>query len=212
MQAPRRALGGHVTREQQAEQIAARQGAEQQVAAKAAAWAEATAARAAELRRALHTRQLQNLFAEEEDLLQYEDPPELEEETEAGSSTQPHGAPRTAGGAQGGPRAPPLTHAQRRVRFEQRFQADHDLALKYRTMFSGDHAAWQEQDHMRQLAAVQQRVCDYVGKGALHPDCAGHAEVIDWRPVLLRSLLGTGQLMVPKLRWAHLVPCRSQPA
>lgn len=206
VQAPRRALAGRVARDQQAEQIAARQRAEQQVAADNARAAEAAAARAAELQRALHTRTVQNLFAEEDDLLQDDHPPEVEEEAESGSSAQPRGAPRAAGGARAGSRDPPPSHGQRRLLFELRFQADHKLALRYKTMLSDQHAAAQEQDHMRQLEAVQQRVHSYVREGALHPDCAGDAEVISWRPVLFRSLLGTGKIMIPKFRWDHACP------
>lgn len=171
--------------------------AEQQVAAQAEAAAQAAAARAADLQRAKRRQEAENLYATtEENLVLFDADPGPDYDVESGSNSQQPGPRRAAGG----PQTPRISHGQRKVRIEQRFQAHGQLGLQYRIMLSAEHAAAQEADHERQLAEHQQRVLNYVSNGAPHPGCNGTVVVISWQPILLRSFLGTGMLQIPLCR------------
>ncbi len=195
---PPRALGRSVSRGDPAVLLAARRGAEQQAAAEAAAAAQAAAERAAQLQRAKQRQRVENPFAEEDDHLQLDDDSGSDGDADIGSSSQQHAACRRACSSQRP--TPTLSHAQRRLRFEQNFRDYCQLGLKHRMMRSALHAAFQQQDHERQLAVAQQRIHDYAASGAPHPDCCGSVVVVSWRLVFLRSFLGTGLLNIPTFR------------
>lgn len=175
------------------------QEAEEQHAAAEAAAAEGRRRRAAELQRAKQRRMVERFFVPDDELVQSDDEPCDAGDGLACTSSQHHGAQRGAGA----PQPPRLSHAQRRLRFEQRFQEHSQLGVQYRALFGPQHAAAQEHDHTMQFAVLQQRVQEYVAGGALHPGCSGRVEVASWRPIFLRTLLGTGVLSIPTCRCAQ---------
>ena len=171
--------------------------AQQQAAAVAAAKAASVAARAAQLQRKRQERVLQRIYGTDEDTLQQDDDIDADSsyDAEPSSSSQ-----RASGSGAGGTRRPCGTHSQRCVNFELNFQQHTNLGVKYRIMMSDQLAAAKQQDLERILATKQQRVNEYVQKGAVHPGCTHHAVVVDSRPVLMCSLQGNGVVTVPTLQ------------
>ena len=139
---------------------------------------------------------MQCLLGEEEDLPPANDDYDIDALEDGGNATS--GSTRGQHRRQpGGP-----SHGQCRLRFEEHFRTHNDEGVQLRIMMQKDHAANSRRDLEQQLAALQQRVIDYI-ENPKHPSCpagAGRVIATAWRRIICVSLLGTGAIEIPTLR------------
>lgn len=173
--------------------------------------AEVAAARSVNLQRSKQTHRIRQLFAldEEEGELHLEHDDGYAADTDVG------------GGSRGQQRQPSGSHAERRLQFEQRSQVATKKAVQYCTLLAEPLAALERKLMEEPFATLQQHVVTY-SRNPIHPGCAhppGSISISKWRPVLIRSIAGSGLIEIPIFRcarppwraWAGivlvLVPC-----
>lgn len=177
-------------------QRAAQAVAAEQAAAEAAERARVNREKAVQLQRDKRDRRVERLLGSYEDVAGMDDEPvgHISDEDMAAGAPQP----RASGQHSGKP-----SHGQRVLLLEQGRRESTEQAILYRQMFSRQHAAAAQEDLENRLATVQRRVINYVESGALHPNCSAtepRVEVVSWRHIVLRLMLGSGVLRIPILK------------